>query len=118
MNFGLFNVITALYVENTVAAAKYNQLHLKHQRLLDGKLFAEKMTQLVEFVWAVHKSKETQPDGTGSSGLAAHHWRLNSILSRPSKQIDEHVEEMGMLSLTPEFFAELRSFKEFQEILR
>merc|ERR1719330_1196403 len=51
MNFGLFNVIAALYVENIVAAAKFNSLHQKRQRLLDSEMFARKTKTLVEFIW-------------------------------------------------------------------
>jgi len=42
MVFGLFNVIVAIYVENTVAAAKYNDMKKKELRLRNQEMFNEK----------------------------------------------------------------------------
>merc|ERR1711920_11789 len=94
MTFGLFNVIVAIYIENTMAAAKFNDEHQKRQRLLDKQMFTEKATQLVEFIWRVNT-----PDA--SSGRKA--MTLN---------------EVSLIDLTPDFFEELRKYTEFQDILR
>merc|ERR1719330_1950493 len=39
--FGLFNVIVAIYVENTVAAAKFNEVRQKRNRLRDQSVFTD-----------------------------------------------------------------------------
>lgn len=46
MTFGLFNVIVAIFVENVVAAAKFNDQLVKRQRLRDQVFFLEKMSEL------------------------------------------------------------------------
>lgn len=51
MSFGLFNVIVAIYVENTVAAAKSNEMIQRQRRLEDRARFAEKVINLVHFLW-------------------------------------------------------------------
>eukprot|EP00928_Gymnodinium_smaydae_P099845 TRINITY_DN9642_c0_g1_i2.p1 TRINITY_DN9642_c0_g1~~TRINITY_DN9642_c0_g1_i2.p1 ORF type:complete len:352 (+),score=68.72 TRINITY_DN9642_c0_g1_i2:109-1056(+) len=54
MQFGLVNVIVAIYVENVVAAAKSNEVLLKKQRLRDQQFFNNRMVDLVELLWDVH----------------------------------------------------------------
>eukprot|EP00928_Gymnodinium_smaydae_P030404 TRINITY_DN22628_c0_g6_i1.p1 TRINITY_DN22628_c0_g6~~TRINITY_DN22628_c0_g6_i1.p1 ORF type:complete len:658 (-),score=83.22 TRINITY_DN22628_c0_g6_i1:129-2066(-) len=49
-NFGLVNVILAIYVENSVAASKFNQIAKKRNRLLNNKLFSEKACELVYMI--------------------------------------------------------------------
>merc|ERR1712232_484007 len=94
MTFGLFNVIVALYVENTVEAAKFSSLSQKRKRLLDDQFFAEKATELVEFVWRVHRQEKR----------------------RVSIQMTD-CEALQQLNITPDLFETLRSFREFQNIL-
>merc|ERR1712187_981180 len=48
MTFGLFNVIVAMFVENTMAAAKFNDNKVKIERLHDREHFALKSAELVE----------------------------------------------------------------------
>merc|ERR1711988_1052414 len=50
MTFGLFNVIVALYVENTVAAAKLNDVLLKRVRLADRARLKVKTLELCEAI--------------------------------------------------------------------
>lgn len=92
MSFGLFNVIVAIYVENIVAAAKYNDAHSKRQRLRDTSMFAEKATNLVEFIWKKYLEKTENPTLMAS--------------------------DVNNLQITPEFFADLRCYGEFQDLLR
>eukprot|EP00927_Polykrikos_kofoidii_P085953 TRINITY_DN9487_c1_g1_i1.p1 TRINITY_DN9487_c1_g1~~TRINITY_DN9487_c1_g1_i1.p1 ORF type:complete len:653 (-),score=75.29 TRINITY_DN9487_c1_g1_i1:44-2002(-) len=63
MTFGLFNVIIALYVENTVAAAKYNQMVLKHHRLQNDQVFKEKAKELLDLVVSISRDLEIDHDG-------------------------------------------------------
>merc|ERR1711920_542764 len=51
MNFGLFNVIVAIYVDNTVAAAKTNEYLKRKKRLMDTEYFTQKLKEVVEFVF-------------------------------------------------------------------
>lgn len=46
MTFGMFNVIVAIYVENTVAAAKNDEMKKRERRLRDGSLFKERSLEL------------------------------------------------------------------------
>lgn len=94
MTFGLFNVIVAIYVENIVAAAKFNDAHSKRQRLRDAELFTEKITQLVEFIWRKHLSRA-------------------EVFGETQCPVDE----VAQLEITPDFLVDLRSHAEFQEIL-
>jgi hypothetical protein len=55
MIFGLFNVIIAIYVENTVAAAKCNEMKIKEIRLHDERMFKEKA---LEMALIIHSFKE------------------------------------------------------------
>eukprot|EP00420_Gonyaulax_spinifera_P013589 CAMPEP_0197932720 /NCGR_PEP_ID=MMETSP1439-20131203/109036_1 /TAXON_ID=66791 /ORGANISM="Gonyaulax spinifera, Strain CCMP409" /LENGTH=315 /DNA_ID=CAMNT_0043555519 /DNA_START=101 /DNA_END=1045 /DNA_ORIENTATION=- len=98
ITFGLFNIIVAIFVENIVAAARFNDTHLKRQRLMDTRMFTDRVSQLVEFVCTMHKcrfsSEHSHTDGE----------------SGPM--------EVTRLEITPEFFHELRGTHQFQEILR
>jgi len=122
MTFGLFNVITALYVENTVAAAKYNSLHQKRQRLLDSQMFAERIKQLVEFIWHVHtndlaaQAMTSRDSGTGSIASLISHFRGGAGV-RISMNSDDVAEVLQDIQITPELFDHLRSYREFQDLL-
>lgn len=52
MSFGLFNVIISIYVENTVAAAKSNEIVQRQRRLSDSERFTEKILNFTHFLWA------------------------------------------------------------------
>eukprot|EP00927_Polykrikos_kofoidii_P049661 TRINITY_DN4369_c0_g1_i2.p1 TRINITY_DN4369_c0_g1~~TRINITY_DN4369_c0_g1_i2.p1 ORF type:complete len:645 (+),score=93.48 TRINITY_DN4369_c0_g1_i2:71-2005(+) len=67
MTFGLFNVIVAIYVENTVAAAKFNDITLKYHRLQNDEFFASKAKELLELVNSMH---DEQTGTSCSSGAA------------------------------------------------
>jgi len=60
MSFGLFNVIIAIYVENTVAAAKSNELVQRQRRLEDQTRFAEKIVDLVHYFWTQRPERDPQ----------------------------------------------------------
>merc|ERR1719171_3077227 len=51
MTFGLFNVIVAVYVENTMSAAKNNELLQRQRRLEDDDHFVERVVRLGRFLW-------------------------------------------------------------------
>lgn len=60
MTFGLFNVIVALYVENTVAAAKHNDVLQLRQRLTDNKRLSLKARKLVNQLWDIQKDGDAR----------------------------------------------------------
>lgn len=94
MSFGLANVITAIFVESTVASAKFNELRQKQLRLTDRKMFAESSLKLVELVWHHHA------DNTEQSSVRS--------LAR---------EAISDILITPALFQKLNGMKEFQEVL-
>jgi len=53
MQFGLFNVIIALFVEQTVEAAKSNELYQKRCRLMDNVMFKEKSLEMAELAYSL-----------------------------------------------------------------
>lgn len=95
MTFGLYNVIIAIYVENTVAAAKFNELRLKQNRLMDEQMFAQKALELCIFVWQSH------PDNLANS---------------PFTSLEMH--EISDITIKPDFFEDLRKNQLFRDILR
>mmetsp|Transcript_19006 Transcript_19006/g.40866 ORF Transcript_19006/g.40866 Transcript_19006/m.40866 type:complete len:840 (+) Transcript_19006:202-2721(+) len=103
MTFGLFNVIAALFVENTLAAAKFNTIFQKRQRLLDAEMFADKAVQLVQFILRIAQLE-------GISCLS-NNTTIDLVLG--SSDWDELME----LQLTPEFFSRLQDYSEFHDIL-
>merc|ERR1712186_129493 len=50
---GLLNVILAIFVENTLDAARYNGLVLKRQRLRDEAMVSAKVEELVLLICSV-----------------------------------------------------------------
>jgi len=65
MTFGLFNVIVAIYVENTVAAAKVQEMTAKQSRLNNYQLVAEKLHELVEITCEIWEQKIAATLGDG-----------------------------------------------------
>jgi len=104
MSFGLYNVIMAIYVENIVAAAKYNDLHQKRQRFLDSQVFAEKVIKLVDFICRVHTTYERNEANADDEQH-----------SNTSNSID--MDHVSAIEITPDFFEFLRTFREFQDLL-
>lgn len=89
MMFGLFNVITAIYVDNTLTAAKYVEQKQKRMRLLDNQAVGEKLVELLEFIrkYAVERDE--------------------SLTKMEAYEIE----------ITPEVYDEMRQLDEFQSIL-
>ena len=71
--FGLFNVVTALFVESTLSALKYNELQRKKARQYETRWVQQKLEQTVE---------EMTPSLTRTQGRAH---GCSSLLSTPSK---------------------------------
>jgi len=114
MSVGLFNVIAAIFVENTLAAAKCNNNVHKRQRLLDTQMFAEKAAELVRLVWSVHVHKLTDP--SWDVACTPHKERnLQDLVVVPMSDLD--IEEASTLQITPQLFNFLRTFKEFKVML-
>jgi len=94
--FGLFNVIVAIYVENTVAAARYSDLNHKRHRLRDKEYFRTRTEELLQYIWAVTQNKHV-------AHVDWNTWNLDEVA---------HVE------MTKEFFEELCQDPHFQDLLR
>lgn len=94
MTFGLFNVIVAIYVENTVSAAKFNDISVKRQRLRDREFFEEKAEELLKMIWRFHCARNL---GTAEA-------------------FDE--EQANRLCLTQDFFDDLILQPSFVDLLR
>jgi len=109
MTFGLFNVIVAIFVENTVAAAKYNDLHMKRQRLLDHQNFCRKACELVEIIWRVLVDEQPPEFETIRD-------QAEALGEFPSAQ--EIVEQIGGFEISHEFFQMLGHDHLFGELLR
>merc|ERR1711988_1166823 len=62
MTFGLFNVIVAIYVENTTAAAKYDDVAKQRRRLMDEGLMEEKSAALVKVIMQLHNDQRSVDD--------------------------------------------------------
>jgi hypothetical protein len=88
MTFGLFNVIIAMFVENTMAAAKFNDDIMKRERLNDRRRLAFKAMELVEVILELYSQT---PKGSLIRGL-------------DTKCIS--MEDAPQLEITPELFAE------------
>jgi len=104
MTFGLFNVIASIFVDNILEAAKFNELRQKQERLTNQKMFAEKALSLVDLIVREQEKQgllppEIDPEVIGTAAL-------------------HEMDDLLRIQLTPDFFEELRSLNEFQEILR
>eukprot|EP00928_Gymnodinium_smaydae_P000381 TRINITY_DN10149_c0_g1_i3.p1 TRINITY_DN10149_c0_g1~~TRINITY_DN10149_c0_g1_i3.p1 ORF type:complete len:635 (-),score=101.53 TRINITY_DN10149_c0_g1_i3:285-2189(-) len=93
MMFGLFNVIIAIYVENTVAAAKFNDLVQKRERLRDQEMFQKKAFQLAKLIKVLQS-------GEGEEAS------------------DPTLEELVQMEVDVDLFHELCTHQQFQEVLR
>eukprot|EP00928_Gymnodinium_smaydae_P064988 TRINITY_DN4819_c0_g1_i1.p1 TRINITY_DN4819_c0_g1~~TRINITY_DN4819_c0_g1_i1.p1 ORF type:complete len:724 (-),score=129.42 TRINITY_DN4819_c0_g1_i1:37-1908(-) len=91
MTFGLFNVIVAIYVDNTLEAARHNELHVQRSRLRDTQFFQQKASELVRLIWFLHESGSDEDPPDHSAPFT--------------------------LEMTPQFFEMLTSKKEVQQIL-
>jgi len=113
MTFGLFNVIAAIFVENTLAAAKFNTVLHKRQRLLDRQMFAEKAAALIHFVWSVHMRRSQDPEWD-VAGSTVSERRLDERIDHLTER---DIDTAGDLHISPEFFTFLRTFSEFKRLL-
>jgi len=99
ITFGLFNVIVAIFVENTVAAARHNTHRIKQLRLLDSKRFQRKALELVNIVL------QNTPQGMAEPGIT-------------DKMTSLNYEDVKSILITPEIFEALLVDPDFREILR
>jgi hypothetical protein len=99
MSFGLFNVIVAIYVENTVAAAKYNDQKIKEQRLRDEEAFKQKSLELAMLAFSLKNGTDTSmghsPTGTT---IPDHNLDLDAIYAMKITQ-----EEFSEICQNPGF---------------
>merc|ERR1719247_3146949 len=103
MSFGLFNVIVAIYVENTVAAAKYNDQKIKEQRLRDEEAFKQKSLELAMLAFSLKNGTDT---GMGHSPTGT---------TIPDHNLD--LDAIYAMQITQEGFVELCKNPGFSELL-
>mmetsp|Transcript_20684 Transcript_20684/g.59062 ORF Transcript_20684/g.59062 Transcript_20684/m.59062 type:complete len:606 (-) Transcript_20684:91-1908(-) len=97
MTFALFNVIVAIFVENTITAAKANELRQKQFRLTDSRMFHRKAMELVDLIYEYEVPyKEFNWDAPDLEAL---------------------MEEVMMVQLSRESFDELVQLERFQQVL-
>jgi len=106
----IFNVIAAIFVENTLAAAKSNHALQKRQRLQDKRFFAIKAAKLIRFVWNLH----SQTPDTVRNVLED---EANGLWDGEFSMTQEAIEEAACLQITPDFFDFLCSFQDFKALL-
>jgi len=99
MTIGLFNVIVAIYVENIVTAAKYNDLSLKRKRLQDMSFFCAKAEELIRHIWTHHQVY---------SGMASN---LQDAVQ------DWDAQRIMAMKITRQFFEEQLKQSKFKDIL-
>jgi len=58
--FGLFNVITALFVESTLSGLKYNDVQKKYARMYESRYVYQKMSQLIQRIRHLHPTGEKE----------------------------------------------------------
>merc|ERR1712232_774041 len=88
MTFALFNVIVAIFVENTLAAAKGNDVLKKRQRNQDEAHWAERTQELVHTIIRIQK-------------------RLLCGDVNNAEEIENLTKEAGTLTITKSFFKDL-----------
>lgn len=76
ITIGLFNVIAAIFVESTLAAANNQTVTRKTERMNDTKLWSTRVTQLVRLIFQ-YNGKEVPDDF--SAVLMDDEWRGNEI---------------------------------------
>jgi len=108
MTFGLFNVIIALYVEQTVAAAKHNDILQRRLRLQDQQRLAIKTTELIQALWKESRylGASGELDGFEDGTRTVSSWRESFSL-----------EEANGIEITFDMFEQMITKPQIQEIL-
>lgn len=101
MNFGLFNVIVAIFIENVLAGAKTNDQLLKRQRLRDNSYFGAKVMELVTLIWTTSRTAR----GFRDSGMIP-------------TSMEGLLREAEDIEITPDLWKQLGQNTIFGEILR
>jgi len=113
MTFGLFNVIIAMYVENTVAAAKYNDIHKKQERLKDQQMLAAKVRELVLLVTQMQTE-----EGVGTKMSDPRTSKRQSGMHSGSRGSNVDIVKLAQdVEITHEFFERLRHERAFRNLL-
>eukprot|EP00928_Gymnodinium_smaydae_P030406 TRINITY_DN22628_c0_g8_i1.p1 TRINITY_DN22628_c0_g8~~TRINITY_DN22628_c0_g8_i1.p1 ORF type:complete len:337 (-),score=52.24 TRINITY_DN22628_c0_g8_i1:97-1035(-) len=113
-NFGLVNVILAIYVENSVAASKYSQIIKKRNRLMNNKLVSEKAFEMVSMIVYYAAEVLETPE-------CVEYMARGNILEDVNIADDEKVRELvtvaADLEITQELWKYLSKDARFSELL-
>merc|ERR1719469_87681 len=111
MSFGLFNVIVAIFVDNILSAAKFNDQQKLKERLNNQRFFADKMAELTRLIWDTCPNLFQKLDGNHAVKRTAL-WR--GVMST---QVDELIDTAMLMQITREDFEKLRATKDFTVLL-
>eukprot|EP00928_Gymnodinium_smaydae_P030398 TRINITY_DN22628_c0_g2_i3.p1 TRINITY_DN22628_c0_g2~~TRINITY_DN22628_c0_g2_i3.p1 ORF type:complete len:689 (-),score=80.67 TRINITY_DN22628_c0_g2_i3:85-2097(-) len=113
-NFGLVNVILAIYVENSVAASKYSQIAKKRNRLMNNKIVSEKAYEMVYMiVWYAAQVLETPV----CVEYMARGYGLEDFDITDAEKVTELVTVAAGLEITHELWTYLSTDDRFSELL-
>eukprot|EP00930_Biecheleria_cincta_P009516 TRINITY_DN11127_c1_g1_i1.p1 TRINITY_DN11127_c1_g1~~TRINITY_DN11127_c1_g1_i1.p1 ORF type:complete len:951 (+),score=187.09 TRINITY_DN11127_c1_g1_i1:54-2855(+) len=85
--FGLFNVITAIFVDATVSGLKYNETQRKYAKLSESSYLNEKLSQLVQEI--ANRARHFRRERLRRTPL------MHDLRYRNNGNIDDSVEEDG-----------------------
>lgn len=94
--FGIFNVFTAIYVENIVDAAKRNEALHKARRMADSDHLTQLIQEMMLIIWQIRFGSTSLADGMSAT---------------------DALQETTKLEIDASFFQELCDNQQFQEIL-
>lgn len=94
--FGLFNVITAIFVESTISGLRYNDVQIKHARMYKSKYVQRKLEELVSRLHEVYNIGVTsRGEATGSvEAVRFTESELNAVLE--DHRVNELLEDLDV----------------------
>jgi len=92
--FGLFNIITAIFVDSTISGLKYNDIKRKYAKQYERKYVTGKLSAILERIQELHKDYAT--NATSKSAVSLQEpWMKVWDTQRISFDIDEFVVIMS-----------------------
>mmetsp|Transcript_62789 Transcript_62789/g.132602 ORF Transcript_62789/g.132602 Transcript_62789/m.132602 type:complete len:927 (-) Transcript_62789:118-2898(-) len=95
VTFGLFNIITAVFVENTLSGLKHNDMKRKQMRNYERKFVHQKLTQLLTKAVELHKARSFGKR-SARSGLPQ---LQNSVIYHPDNVAQIQLDEPFFLAM-------------------
>lgn len=109
VQFGLYNVIIALFVESTMTGLKYTELQRKYSRLIESGFVADKVNEIAtKIVNRVKKMRKGLPESTN---------QLSNVMRRLRRASTRGALEGGELKLTEQEFNQVINDSEVRALL-